>query len=130
MEPRKLVDIAKECRRIYDDCAREDPDLFGFSVLDLMADNLSCVSLSDLKSAIIISGIWAHANQRIRTQIDRYGLGENMCDSGKYHEEVYDARGIYVGRVCEDCRERTLKVYRKDIFTDSNYEVDELLDED
>jgi hypothetical protein len=45
-----------------------------------------------------------------------------MCDSGLYHEEVYDARGIYVVRVCEKCEKETLAPYRREIFTDSNYD--------
>jgi hypothetical protein len=53
-----------------------------------------------------------------------------MCDSGLYHEAIYDARGIYVGKVCEKCREKTLAPYRREIFTDSNYEIDETIDED
>jgi hypothetical protein len=48
-----------------------------------------------------------------------------MCNSGKYHEAVYDARGIYVGKVCEDCEKQTLAHYRPEIFTDPNYETDE-----
>jgi len=43
-----------------------------------------------------------------------------MCNSGKYHEAVYDARGIYVGKVCEDCEKQTLAPYRPEIFTDPN----------
>ena len=53
-----------------------------------------------------------------------------MCDSGLYHEEIYDARGIYVARVCEKCRKESLAPYRSDIFTDSQYECDEQIDED
>jgi len=48
-----------------------------------------------------------------------------MCNSGKYHETVYDARGIYVGKVCEDCEKQALAPYRPEIFTDPNYETDE-----
>ena len=41
-----------------------------------------------------------------------------MCDSGLYHEAVYDARGIYVGKVCEKCKDETLGGYRPELFTD------------
>jgi hypothetical protein len=53
-----------------------------------------------------------------------------MCDSGKYHEAIYDARGIYVGKVSEDCREETLGGFRKEIFSDPQYQTDEPIDED
>ena len=53
-----------------------------------------------------------------------------MCDSGLYHEEVYDARGIYVGKVCEKCKEETLGGYRPEIFNDPSYAVDEPIDEE
>ena len=52
------------------------------------------------------------------------------CDSGKWGEEVYDARGIYVTIVCDHCRDDKLGGYRVDIFTDPNYECDEDIGED
>jgi hypothetical protein len=55
---------------------------------------------------------------------------KKMCDSGLYHEEVYDARCIFVGKVCEKCREENLGGFRSDIFTDPNYPVDEPVDEE
>jgi hypothetical protein len=45
-------------------------------------------------------------------------------------EAVYDARGIFVAYVCEQCRERKLSGYRPDIFTDPNYWALEPIDED
>lgn len=53
-----------------------------------------------------------------------------ICGSGKESEALYDARGIYVSLVCDDCRERVKGKYRKDIFTDDNYWTDEPIDED
>jgi hypothetical protein len=49
-----------------------------------------------------------------------------MCDSGKYHEAIYDGYGIYLTKVCEDCRKESLKGFRADIF--ERYEHDEPLD--
>jgi len=37
----------------------------------------------------------------------------------------YDARGIPLARVCDDCREEKLKKYRPEVLNDSNYEADE-----
>ncbi len=51
------------------------------------------------------------------------------CGSGEQREAVYDARGIFVAYVCDKCRKERLKGYRKEIFTDSNYEVDEPIEE-
>jgi hypothetical protein len=52
------------------------------------------------------------------------------CDSGLESERVYDARGIYLARVCDACRERRLAGFRPDIFEDSDYECDEPINED
>ena len=69
--PRLLTDIASECREVYEKCP--DKDLWGYSLLDLMADNVDA-SLADLKSAIIVSGIYGICNARLKKQIDGYGL--------------------------------------------------------
>ena len=53
-----------------------------------------------------------------------------MCNSGKYHEAIYDARGIYCGAVCENCEAELRARFRPDIFTDSTYWVDERIEED
>ena len=42
----------------------------------------------------------------------------------------YDARGIYLCRVCEKCRDAKLSKYRPDVLTDSNYWHDEPIDYD
>lgn len=70
--PFLLMDVAKRCAEVYDGCAKEDADLFGCSLLDLCADNITDVSLSDLKAAIVVSGIYSRANERIRRQIASY----------------------------------------------------------
>jgi hypothetical protein len=50
------------------------------------------------------------------------------CESGEQREAVYDAKGIFVAYVCHKCRKQKLKGYRPEIFTDSGYECDELVD--
>lgn len=50
------------------------------------------------------------------------------CGSELVPETIYDARGIYVTKCCEKCKAERLKGYRKDIFTDSEYECDEPID--
>ncbi len=45
------------------------------------------------------------------------------CHSLKHYEDIYDARNIYVARVCEDCKEQKLRGYRPEIFTDSQYDT-------
>ena len=47
------------------------------------------------------------------------------CGSGEYSEAICDARGIYVARVCDKCKDERLKGYRPEIFTDNQYEADE-----
>lgn len=54
-----------------------------------------------------------------------------MCDcgSGKEGFALYDARGIYCCRVCDDCEQRKRAKYRPEIFEDPNYWTDEPVDE-
>jgi len=47
------------------------------------------------------------------------------CGSGNGSYPVYDARGIYCGRACEECEERLRGKYREEIFENPNYEVEE-----
>lgn len=46
------------------------------------------------------------------------------CGSGKDDEALYDARGIFVGYICEDCEASVRRKYRSEIFTDPNYEME------
>ncbi|HEV3341106.1 MAG TPA: hypothetical protein VG125_12140 [Pirellulales bacterium] len=50
------------------------------------------------------------------------------CGSGLPSEEVLDARGIYVARVCDACRQEKLAGFRPEIFTDPSYDADEPID--
>ncbi len=52
------------------------------------------------------------------------------CGSGEYHEEAYDARGIYLCKVCDKCREEKLGGYRPEVLTDPGYEADEDIEPD
>jgi len=49
-------------------------------------------------------------------------LKQCPCESDEtYTWEVYDARGIYVTRVCHECHKERLAGFRPEIFTDPNY---------
>ena len=41
---------------------------------------------------------------------------------------AYDARGIYLAKVCDECEEEKLSKYRKDVLSNPNYESDEEID--
>jgi hypothetical protein len=64
--------------------------------------------------------------------VERSEMRERLCSCGSLlsPEDVYDARGIFVARVCSKCRKSRLSRYRADIFVDSNYETDEQIDDD
>lgn len=53
------------------------------------------------------------------------------CGSGLWPNPVYDARGIYVGKFCEECEAKRMRGYRPEIFTDPGYDTfGEQVDED
>ena len=52
------------------------------------------------------------------------------CGSGELSWWEYDARGIPLTRVCEQCQEEKLSKYRPDVLTDPDYWHDEPIDED
>lgn len=52
------------------------------------------------------------------------------CGSGKPAHWEYDARGIPLCKVCDDCEEQQLSKFRPEVLTNSNYECDEPIDED
>lgn len=56
----------------------------------------------------------------------------NLCGCGSNlpREAEYDARGIFLTFVCDDCREEKLRKYRKDVLEDADYWCDEPIDED
>jgi len=53
------------------------------------------------------------------------------CDhKDKYTWWEFDARGIPLCLVCEDCRTEKLQTYQSDILTNFNYRTDEPIEED
>lgn len=52
------------------------------------------------------------------------------CGSGLPSTELLDARGIYCGRVCDECEAEKRAQFRPDVFTDANYWTDEPVEED
>ena len=52
------------------------------------------------------------------------------CGSRKESWDIYDARGIFLTRVCENCEETKMKSYRKDVLEDPDYECNEEIEED
>ena len=52
------------------------------------------------------------------------------CGSGNLREDVYDARGIFVAFVCDDCRRRKLQGFRPEIFSNAQYEAPDLGEDD
>lgn len=66
--------LIKKVEDIYLNCAAEDEDLYGYSVLDLAADQLPTETLKRLRKAIVASDIIHIANQRIKTQIIGYSV--------------------------------------------------------
>jgi hypothetical protein len=58
-----------------------------------------------------------------RSQGQRWWVGGCTCGSGLDGHELYDARGIYCGITCRQCKRED--TYRKEVMTDPNYYVDE-----
>jgi hypothetical protein len=52
------------------------------------------------------------------------------CGSGLPSCAEYDARGIYLTRVCEQCQAEKLSHFRPDVLTDPDYPTDEPIEED
>ena len=50
------------------------------------------------------------------------------CDDHRWDE--YDARGIYLCKVCTKCEKAKLSRYRPEVLTDSCYAADEPIDPD
>ena len=53
----------------------------------------------------------------------KYGFKRCSCGSDLEREAAYDARGIFLTYVCDDCRKQKLSRYRQDVLTDPNYEA-------
>ena len=55
--------------------------------------------------------------------------GGCSCGSGKPREPLHDARGIFAGYVCDECRAEKMRGFRPEVFRDSQYEADDLGDD-
>jgi hypothetical protein len=60
----------------------------------------------------------------------KMALDQCPCGSGNKPWVASDARGISIGYVCETCIEQKKGKYRPEIFTNSNYEADDLGEDD
>lgn len=52
------------------------------------------------------------------------------CGSGKNSWWENDARGIPLARVCADCKQKRLSVYRSEVLNNPQYEADEPIEEE
>jgi hypothetical protein len=59
---------------------------------------------------------------------EKFSLLYHDCGDDGWAE--YDARGIYLTRVCDKCRKAKLAKYRPEVLTDSNYYCDEDIEPD
>lgn len=55
----------------------------------------------------------------------------SYCDhKGQWPWAEYDARGLYLEKVCDLCVKHKLSKYRPEVLTDSNYESHEPIEPD
>ena len=54
---------------------------------------------------------------------------EHVC-WGAHRRTVYDARGIYAFSCCAICEQEKRARFRREVFTDANYQCDEPVEED
>lgn len=52
------------------------------------------------------------------------------CGSGKSSFWQYDARGIELCRTCNDCHDRKMAGYRREVLVNPNYAADEPIEEE
>lgn len=57
-------------------------------------------------------------------------LKDCPCGSGEMSRDMYDARGLYLARVCGVCIEQRMSAFRPEVLTDRNYDHDEPIEED
>ena len=58
---------------------------------------------------------------------DKCSMGHHQGDSTY---TINDARGIFLGIVCEECEDQVKSKFRPDVLTDSNYWSDEPIEPD
>lgn len=57
MKPPKLEEVAKKCRRVIEKAKKDlGEDLMGYSMLDLVADQIPNLPLRTLEDALVVSG--------------------------------------------------------------------------
>jgi len=78
--------------------------------------------------AKLLNGEISYTRKELQTSIRRFSLCS--CGSGKTDHSVYDARGIFVASACPKCEDKVKSTYRAEIFTNSDYDCDELVDAD
>jgi hypothetical protein len=57
-------------------------------------------------------------------------LKDCSCGSGLERHAFFDARGIFMTYICEQCMMEKLSHFRPEIITDPNYSHDEPIDEE
>ncbi len=62
--------------------------------------------------------------------MSRYSIRPCPCGSGKPSRWAFDARGIELCRTCDDCHDRKMAQFRPEVLTDSQYEADDLGDDE
>ena len=89
------------------------------------------VDLNDGEDAVITRAEDCHKAivQLLDIALDRVEAGCS-CGSGLEKSAEYDARGIFLTYVCDDCRSAKLSRYRPDVLSDPDYWHDEPIDDD
>lgn len=121
------VEVTTEYRRLFN--WKDSDGGFGFECDE--QGNVDVASLNPLARENYekcVSGEHNVVDAGIDTSVYRVRLCP--CGSGEHPEDLYDARNIYVGKCCDKCKPALMRKYRPEIFTDSNYECDEQIDED
>lgn len=88
----------------------------GFSFLCTSSGGIDRASLPIPAQVNLVKCI---AGLHARTIVDA-GVTEHRVDTCY---PLYDARGVYVARVCYECEAATRAKYRPEIFTDPNYDL-------
>jgi hypothetical protein len=60
----------------------------------------------------------------------QFMIVECTCGSGLESCDEYDARGIYLCRVCPRCYDEKMSRYRPEVLTNPQYDCDEQIEPD
>jgi len=69
-----------------------------------------------------------HCDHGMFDYFDALERGEQVSKPHTWEE--YDARGIYLCRVCDKCYKARLSTFRKDVLTNPSYQADEPIEGD